>query len=326
MNITLDTTKGLGFGDMLCMLSMLTDLPEPVTLFSNNRETYYDRLKGMATMLRIPESRLKIMPTDEEGDFSGAYHLKTLSNYYYPDYLIVDGKRIRIAEQKQNKGFIGLCVYNGDGYIDSNWNFWRNNEQQLPVNEGSERTDRIPQCKWRTIDYYSQVFAMLRRCGYEVITLDQHGNLETKIRFLAENCAAVVGYEGGMAHLCHMLKIPFMMFKYRPSPDIDDLYGPFTQEVTHQSRTVYFIDDDERFINFTKRDMEQIINNLNQQQHNNRIVKGEVKMVFDNGVNSRISFVDQAGNVLYKGKFGPQVSDKAAEIINWYYRDKLNIK
>lgn len=325
MELTLDTNRGMGFGDMLCLISLLCDLGEPVTLYSNNRETYYDRIKRLTELLSVPEDRLKILPTEKEGDFAGAYHLKTVGNYYYPEKITVDGTEIDLNKPRYNKPYIGMCMYNGDGYIDSGFNFWRNNEQHFPVAEGSDRTNRIPQCKWRTIDYYSEVFAMIKRCGYEVITFDHHNMMEAKMKFLAENCAAVIGYEGGMAHLCHMFKIPYLMFKYRSSPDVDDLYGPFTQEVIHQSRTVHFIQDDNAFVKMNKQELEKLLQDLTKGITNNRIVNNQVKMVFDNGIASKIKFLDQRnGEVLHSSKFGPQVSKKAEEVINAIYKHQLS--
>jgi hypothetical protein len=323
MEITLDTNKGMGFGDMLCLISLLCDVTEPITLYSNNRETYYDRLKHLTKMLNVPESKLKILPTENEGNFSGAYHVRTVSEYFYPDHLTIDGKRIKVNDPSRKKTFVGLCMYNGDGFIDKDWNFWRNNEHLVPVNEGSSRTDRIPQCKWRSIEYYSKIFAMLRRCDYEVITFDQQTMMEPKIRFMLEHCNAVIGYEGGMAHLCHMLKIPYLMFKYRPSPDVDDLYGPFTQESIHRGAYTHFVEDDETLINLNKRDLETIITNLKQGIHNNRLVKGEVNMIFDKGISSNVSFVDKNNNVLYRGKFGPQMSVEASNFINKFYQHRF---
>jgi hypothetical protein len=321
MEITLDTSRGMGFGDMLCLISLLCDIPEPVTLYSNNTEQYYDRIKQYIEILNIPEDKLKIVYTDKNGGFSGAWHLKTVSNYYYPETLKLNGKELKVKDPSRAKPYIGLAMYNGtDGWIDSNYNFVRLTVDG-PVVEGN-RSDYVPQCRWRSFDYYTKLFEFIRYQNYDVITLDSNKNLESKIEFLIENCTAVIGYEGGMAHLCHMLRIPFFMLDWR-LPSHDAHYGQFQAEVTHQSRTVHMIRDDTEFVNMSQRQFRNLVEKLNHQNTNNRIVNGEINMRFKKGINSPIEFVNQQGLVVHTSPFGPQVSNQAVEVINNFYKNKF---
>lgn len=308
MDIYLDTTKGFGFGDQLCLLSLLSRIPTRVTLYSNDREQYYERLSQLVNSLRIP---IAVRHTDLDGDFAGAYHLKTVCDYYYPN---------KLRRDLGTKNYIGLVLYNStDGWVDSDYNFLRNDVQGKPVSEGNENRFNIPQRKYRSLEFYSKVFELCRRCGYDVITLDAHEKLDQKIDFLMKNCEAVIGYEGGVAHLCHMLKIPFLMFDHQ-YPNTNP-YGQFQIEVMHQSRTMHLIRNDEKFLQMDSGDFALLIRDLKLGKTNNRIVNGEVKMSFINGViNSPIQFYNKdCSTLLFQSDYGPQVSDSAATLINQYF-------
>lgn len=303
MNITLDTTKALGFGDQLCLLSLLSKIPEPVTLWSNNRETYYDRIKHLVKLLKVP---IAVKPTVEEGTFAGAWHLKTVCDYHYPN-----------IKHAKDKNYIGLCLYNGvDGWVDNNYDFYRNDEFGVPNNEGNNRS-QFPQIKFRPLGFYSKVFELCRRAGFDVITFDAHDDLEFKLEMLTKKCRAVIGYEGGTAHLCHMLRVPYIMFDHQYP--YTEGYGVFTPEVIHQSSTLHIVRDDEEFLKLNKKQVHNLIDNLKKGMTNNRLLTGEVYMRFTKGFTSPICFYNRNGEFLHQSKFGPQVSDSALEIITKYF-------
>jgi hypothetical protein len=324
MNIYLDTDKGWGFGDLLCLISLLCDIPEQVVLHTNNKENYYDRITELTRILCIPESKLKVVQIEINGDFAGAFHLKTVSDYYYPNHVLVNGEKISVNDLSRKKQYVGMALYNGlDGYVEHNNNFIRNAPNGALINEGNN-CSRIPQCKFRSIQTYGQVFMNLRKWGYDVITLDGVNNIESKIKFLVENCRAVVGYEGGIAHLCHMLRIPYIMYDYRPSPDVDDCYGEYTAEVIHQSNTVHIMDNDELWFNkLNKNTFSELVDNLQNKRTNNRIVNGDIKMIFEGAVNSKVAFADKNNVITFQSRFGPQVSDAAVDLIHKFYRHKF---
>jgi hypothetical protein len=321
MNIQLDTTKGMGFGDQLCMLSFLCSLPETITLYSNNVETYYERLKKLIEILDIPDYKLKIEESNYNGDFYGAYHFKILNDYYYPEFLNLKGRKVKVKDNSRSRPCVGLCLYNGpDGYVDTDKRFVRN--QPFNLEYEPDNSHRAPQCKWRTIDYYGKVMMKIRQLGYDVVTLDAHSNLENKIEYLVENCCAVIGYEGGVAHLCHMLQIPYLMFSY--TPNAEDLpFGLYTMDVIHQSKTCYFLRDDNEILNMDLQQFRQLISNLEQGKNNNNLLlNNKIKMGFQKGYNSSIIFSSDQGTE-YVSVYGPQVSKSVTNLIHRYYPEKF---
>ena len=320
MNIYLNTKNGLDFGDYLCTISLLANVPSPITLYADNKEDQYNRISQLLRILNIPEDQLKIeYSQDHRGNFLGTWHLKTYSDYYYPEFLNLNGEQIAVKDPSRKKLYIGVCCYKSlDAYLDSNYD----NISGSVSNEGNKGT-RIPQCKYRSIDYYAKVMQFVKSAGYDVITLDNTDNLESKMQFMIENCAAVIGYEGGIAHLCHMLRIPYLMLDWRV-PNFDSIYGEFQCEVTHQSKTVYHLRSDDELFNFTRAEFVDLIAKLTDWgTTNNRIVNGQIRMIPVKDATGKIDFVDQTSKPLFRSTMGPQISETAKEFIEHFYEDKF---
>jgi hypothetical protein len=320
MNIYLNTRNGLGLGDYLCTISLLANTPTPITLYADNREDQYNRISQLLRILNVPEDQLKIeFSQDHRGDFSGAWHLKTYCDYFYPEFVTLKGKQLKVKDPSRKKSYIGVCCYSGlDAYLDANYDHIRGSS----MNEGNNGT-RIPQCKYRSIDYYTKIMQFAKTIGYDVITLDDPNNIESKMEFILENCAAVIGYEGGIAHMCHMLQIPYLMLDWRV-PNHDAQYGEFQCEVTHQSKTVYHLRSDDDLFRFTRKDFLEFIDKLtNLGTTNNRIVNGQVRMIPIKDATGKIDFVDRTSKPLFRSTMGPQLSDTAKEFVEHFYEDKF---
>lgn len=321
MRIDLNTKHGFGFGDYLCMISTWLDIPEPVTVYCDNREFQYDRLSELHRLLDIPKEKLKIVyKENHQGDFSGAWHVKIFSEYYKPRYINFPGQRIVVDDPRRKKNAIGISMYNGlDVYLDKDYNLIRGSS----INEGPNGT-RVPQAKWRTIDFYSRVFEACRKFGYDVITLDHPGDIEFKLRALVEQCEAVIAYEGGIAHLCHMLNVPCLMLNFR-DPCADCVYGPFQAEYMHQSRSMYLLRNDEELFNMDRNQFSNLIGSLkNGSGTNNRLINGTSRFQFIKGANSKIDFFDIKDNRhVFRSLMGPQISESAKLFIEKYYKHKF---
>ena len=92
-----------------------------------------------------------------------------------------------------------------------------------------------------------------------------------------ELCDAIIGYEGGMAHLAHLLKIPSIILPYHHDGkralyqpdgqvDIDLLHA--THKL-HIDRRTYFLNSSDEIINWSPAQLRQTIDNLHNQQGNN---------------------------------------------------------
>jgi hypothetical protein len=305
-----------GLGDYLCTISLLTSVPEPVVAYANNKDNAFEQLTRLAKTLCIPRRQLKIVHRDGEGDFGGNYHLNILGNYYRTKMVHVNGKMLNLSQHRSNKRYIGFSCYNGlDKYIDDDYNVIKGQVKRGPANHPGD-------LRYRSLPYYAKIFELVRSWGYDIITLDHPHDLDFKIETLINNCEAVIGYEGGMGHLCSVLGIPYLMFDWR-TDNTSRTYGEFQLETIHQSRTTFMIPNDEFLLRCSKTDFSHIIDQLNHGITNNRIVNNTVKIVFTNGVNSNLEFVDQQGEVIHRSTEPPWITQSAADFIHKFFPQRF---
>lgn len=167
----------------------------------------------------------------EFGDFSKLY-----SPYFKKDTSKIDKK------------FICLCMY-------------QNTNQILEVTGNTE----FPYNKYYTLDEYAQIFKFVRRIGYDIVTIDSRDiSLLDKIETIAK-CAAVIGYEGGIAHLTHTLDIPYIMLPWRHRD-----FKEYSQvHLLHLDEKTYFLKDLNELLSFDKQSFFNLLNILNSDKGNN---------------------------------------------------------
>ena len=311
MRIDLNTRRGMGFGDLLCVLSVLYDSKQSIEIYCDNQYNQYQLLQEITTTLNIPKDRISIVFNDDHtGDFSGGCYLKLFNNYYYTDTVCLNGKNISVHNPNKSKPYIGFACYSG---VDSPHDTFQSDP--VPGN------DRMPGCRYRPIGFWSKIFSQVRSFGYDIITLDRPDNLELKISQLL-NCSAVICYEGGIAHLCNILRIPTIILDWQ-WPNISAQFGEFQVEVLHQSATAYILKDDEKLLNMRKEEFKNLVESLQQGHGNNRLFLGEYQMKFTDGFKSEINFVDCNENTVLTSLGAPRVSDSAAEFMNKMFKEKL---
>jgi hypothetical protein len=186
------------------------------------------------------------------------------------------------------------------------------------INDGKQNKYIIPRCKVKSLDYYSNLFYFLRTIGYDVVTLDHPSNLETKVEQLLDNCAAVIGYEGGIAHLCTMLQVPYIMLNWNESTV--DQYKEFQCEMTHQSHTTFFLKNDNEIFSHNEASFNALIDKLNCKETNNRFLTKECYYQYNQELN-RVNIFDRAGNKMHSCT-GPFLPDSTKELINKYNLNK----
>jgi len=300
-----------GLGDYLCTISLLTSVPEPIVAYVNNDDGAYDQLTQLTKLLCIPERQLKIVYKEGAGNFGGNWHLNVLGNYYRATSVNVNGRTLPLNKKKTGR-YIGFACYNGVyEHIDSNNNLIRYPNHVEPATYPLA-------LRYRSLPYYAKLFEIVRSWGYDIMTFDHPFGLDLKVENLVENCEAVIGYEGGMGHLCSVLGIPYLMYDWRTG-NINKPYGKFQVETIHQSSTVFMLPNDEFLLNCSRDEFEHIIYQLNKRKTNNRIVNKSVNIAFTQGANSNIEFVDRHGTVLHKSTEQPWITQPAADFMHHFF-------
>jgi hypothetical protein len=274
--IVLNNEHSVGLGDNLCLLSALAIVPPDTDLYTTNKYNTFDRLNLYKTIFRIPDNKLIINLANEDGMFNNVgWPIKLFSDYYKPPYVNIGGKLLKTADDLTNKKCIGLvCSFDEPGVNTTEW----------------------PWTRSRPKDYWARMFSFIKSMGYEVITIDNpFFDLETKIELMVRHCKAVIGYEGGMAHLSHMLSIPYFMVPWR-FPTTSTTLGQFHCEFVHRTNTVHMLRTDDELFYMSTDHFNQRIAELTRGQTNNRIVNGECKIKFEGpGIHGKVSVEDKHG-------------------------------
>jgi hypothetical protein len=184
---------------------------------------------------------------------------KLVSDYckFWSPYFDVDS--IKVFEQsytvgKTNKPCIGLAT-------DQLW------ASELPHNG-------IPFNRLYTKEVWLQIIDLVVASGYDVITFNQNNvNLEQKIYMMNELCDCVIGYEGGLCHLAHVLKVPCIIMPWHhhesgADPEIDGSLFYVPQKM-HLDRRTYFVKSKEEILSWTPLILKNQINALYSEQGNN---------------------------------------------------------
>ena len=303
LRINLNNDHSVGLGDNLCMLSELTNIPPPIDLYVNNTYKTFDRLTHYKKIFRIPDSQLQIFPSDDNGDFNNVgWPVKLFSEYHRPQFVSVNGQVIQTrTKHDKDKKFIAIA-----GYVDpdvSGRNEW-------------------PYSRARPQEYWNRIYGWIKSIGYEAVSVDNaFTDLEDKIEILAKHCRAIISYEGGMAHLSHMLKLPCFLVDWKhpsPSTTLKEYHCDFV----HKSSSVYILRQDEEIFTWTEGEFNQAVERLHIGETNNRLLNGECRLEFDGpGVHGNIQVYKGRNLVLDAGGiFG---NNKVGALLNRYYASQI---
>jgi hypothetical protein len=196
---------------------------------------------------------------------TGSDYSKILSPYFNVESINVLGQNFPVRKHRSVKPCIGLVCYrtyqdllNFSG-TDTHWPFYR----------------------YHTMDQYSDMFQYIKRAGYEVITFDSHNiTLEQKIYMLNELCDCVIGYEGGLHHVAHLLKIPSIILPYSPGEHTIN-FPEFFPELLHIDQRSYFPTSIDEVLSWNVEQFNTIIENLYNEQGNNWLNNSNIKFSSD---------------------------------------------
>jgi hypothetical protein len=227
---------------------------------------------------------------------------KIFSPYLVVDYINAFGCRyntgIRNIKYNQRKPCIAL------GCFSSKRDF-----EILTDNGYNEDYDKFPKNRHYTTEINSEIFNFLLKCGYDVINLDSFQiSLEHKVFILNELCDAVVTYEGGLAHIAHVLKIPTIILPWRNGDRLQ-------QHLLHLDVKSYFANSVDEVLSWTRDDIYEIIGKLDNNQTNNLFFNNPVQWDKD------LNFVQVQLNNSWQ-KYYPGLTDFEKNLIQKNILDK----
>ena len=152
------------------------------------------------------------------------------------------------------KKYIGVGFYNNAG--------WSSPHATVKKNMDNGNT-AWPFYRYHDTDVFAYICKLAKELDYDVISLDSYDlNLTEKIDFLNNHCAAVISYEGGMAHLAHTLDIPCVIL-----PPRANIGFPYTQ--VHLDTQTYFLYDIPELFSWNVEMLEKVIDDLKHHKGNN---------------------------------------------------------
>lgn len=188
------------------------------------------------------------------------------------------------------------------------------------------KAEKYVSVKCFTLDEYAGLFKHLKLLHFDIINLDSHTiPVIDRVKFLKKHCKFLIGYEGGMCHLAHILDIPCIILPWtrkRSTNEVDHWC-----HLIHLDKKTYFASLDE-ILSLNKEQFEELILKLTWGQGNNFFLQNESTIKFDgedligtlNGSSFNISkCIDEISKSCNLGNFYDSIYWKVAQEMNFKY-------
>lgn len=248
INICIEN-QGVGIGSMISTLSVLTQIAntgEQITIFTRpERDSKIEGLVGIyklsdkinITRVNIPMDALQFQINNQMTDVG-----KSFSPY-------IKHPNINVT-RRANKRYIAVGFYSMTTCTEVKKNLDNGNTV-------------FPFYRYHDTDVFAYICKLVKELDYDVISLDSLDlNLTEKIDFLNNHCAAIISYEGGMAHVAHTLNIPCVILPPRANHN-----SPYMQ--LHLDTQTYFLQDIPELFSWNADMLEKVISDLTQHKGNN---------------------------------------------------------
>jgi len=248
-----------GLGIIITQLSFLLSMNRPVCAVVVNSDNLIFDFKRI---FQILDSRLIIeLGTHGHPDLE-TDELCTYAPYFKSNTVKLFDKEYSTARKK--KICVALTMHHNGGLVDPSGQYG------MPYN------------KFATAEEYNRLFEHLTAMGYDVVTMNLTSmTLEQKIYILNELCDFVIGYEGGVGHLAHVLGIPYFCLPWR----LNDMGQPGIQPGLwyephrfHADRRTWFLQNVEEFTSWNKTDLTHMIDRLYNNGGNNVLFEADTFM------------------------------------------------
>lgn len=287
MNEITYTYYNCGLGTTLSIISVMIHIPNPVVFRSNALNIEF--LNRLLCIFKIPNSviRCEIDNSINESPSQNNDNIKILSPYYKPGILSLFGKDVPI-----NKGKKPCALLSKTADATKNYGTFSDLCDENPG---------FPNNRYYSLEEYSKIFSLLSRAGYDVITLDDRLTtpIEKKVDIMNSMCDVFIGYEGGLAHLSHMLQIPSIILPWHHSPsgelyDVHHCAALSHAKILHIDDNVYFVDNIDQCLNWDTDEFLSIVDSLKNKKGNHPALDNTSTLTLDDGFvffnNHRIHF------------------------------------
>jgi len=234
MEFTLPPDWSKGLGTELSLLSTLMDFGVDQLNINQNLKNNFDTYNRIFNIQKLKINQVD--PSSLENVIAPYDLFKVYSPYY------------KIHRAIKKRPFIGIASYQDSLVLEPN-------------------NTTYPNCKIYSIDQYAELYKFIKISGYDVLSLDSRDiSVENKAYLISEYCECVIGYEGGIAHLCHMLNVPYIMLPWHL------VNVKFDSKLLHIDDKTYFLDSFEQLLSWSALDLNHCILELSIGNTNNELV------------------------------------------------------
>jgi hypothetical protein len=255
---------GHTMGDTLIAMSLYNSLKEPVNIISRPNN-WYKRWKEIfdigdqITLDEVWECEHWVNPPHPR--FMEGF--KVFSPYLEVDHIKMYGQNFKVG--KRGKKCVAILVNNGDHIKDQE--FFNRIEKSVISKDGTD----YPFNKYYDKKTFDFLIDLVHAAGYDIMMVDSKDvSLEQKTFLLNEFCDFVIGYEGGMCHLAHILKIPAIIFPWLNGAMDPLWYDHSPVENIHLDKKTYFLKDREEIFEWTPQYLIDMVERLYNDGGNNR--------------------------------------------------------
>ena len=262
--------SGKGLGGNLSIVSALYGIDKPFHIVTTERNIH--PLTDIKKIFNIPDEKITMSVGNLDESHVFLEFTKIFANYIPFENLTYYGRKNQhVVKSPGNKPCIGLSCYTHTVSAFDSKQF---------SNEIEKST--FPYNKLYPIEIYSQIFNLIKLAGYDVITFDSTSiDLENKVAMLNELCDAVIGYEGGIAHLSHALRIPYIMIPWHTrveQPEWKSFYNTSLEtQLMHLDLSTYFLSSVDELLDFTPKELQEKIKELRNYKGNHIVMNQPFK-------------------------------------------------
>lgn len=242
-------------GASIANMSLLASAGIPVRLIvPEHSETLFNELAKIfnldSRLLKIKEKNFADPKLDAIFSDGG----KFFSPYFPTDSITIAGNTYPIG-QKKNKKFIAIA----------------GSDNRMLTTKQPWPHEAFPYNKYSSLDFWNKIPNLAWLSDYEVISINSRNiSLEEKVFLLNEFCCAVIGYEGGLCHLAHLLKIPVIMLPWHNSIHgnlSDDVH--LNAQMLHLDKRTWFLNNEDEILAWNSKQLDSVIEQLENEQGNN---------------------------------------------------------
>jgi hypothetical protein len=258
--ISLYFRGGHTIGDTLMGMCLFNTLSQPVNLITWPESLY-------VTWKRILDvgDRVNLQIEEINGQWANPPHplylesMKLFSRYDQFDHVQLFNQSFPIG--KSNKKCVGIFIHNGD-YIKDDEFFNRLDTIQ---------PDEYPFYKFHGRRVYNHIIDIVQSAGYDPLIIDSKDiSLENKVFLLNELCDFVIGYEGGMCHVAHTLRIPTIILPLRLLHVITEKKVFYHTDFLHLDRRTYFVRNIDELFSWDSKKLLELVDVLRNEGGNNQ--------------------------------------------------------